>query len=161
MLRYEIGCLIEAAKDGYVEIIAHQANCFNTMKSGIAPLIAEAFPEAWEADQATLRGDKSKLGTCSVGWNEEYCVDIFNLYGQYNYSRKGLDTEYDALRSALKAMLAHADFIEWEKPKVGLPKLGAGFGGGDWSIISKIIEEELKDHDVTIYVLDKKEIPND
>jgi len=44
--------------------------------------------------------------------------------------------------------------------KVGLPKIGAGLGGGDWSIISKIIEEELGEFDVTIYVLDEKEIPS-
>jgi len=79
-LTYKKGCLIEAAKAGEVDIIAHQANCFNTMKSGIAPLIGKYCPEAVEADQKTARGDIAKLGTTSVGFADDN-VMVWNLYG--------------------------------------------------------------------------------
>ena len=44
--------------------------------------------------------------------------------------------------------------------KVGLPKIGAGLAGGDWKIIETMIESVLHDCDVTIYVLNKEEIPD-
>jgi hypothetical protein len=34
--------------------------------------------------------------------------------------------------------------------RIGLPKIGAGLAGGDWKLISGIIEEELNGEDVTI-----------
>lgn len=152
MLKYRKGDLIQAAKNNEVNVIAHQCNCFCNMGRGIAPLIAKAFPEAERADDKTLKGDERKLGRLSVGRNKEYNVLIFNLYGQYGYWRKSdgsINTDYDALRSALKEMSNYLSLLD----KVGLPKLGCGLGGGDWSIVSEIIEEELGDFDVTIYSL--------
>lgn len=57
---YVKGNLIEALKSGSVQAIAHQANCFNTMGSGVALAIKNAFPEAYEADCKTVKGDKKK-----------------------------------------------------------------------------------------------------
>ena len=37
--------------------------------------------------------------------------------------------------------------------RIGYPKIGAGLAGGDWTIISKIIDEELKDIDHTLVEL--------
>lgn len=144
MLKYKKGCLIKAAKSGEVDVIAHQCNCFNNMGAGIAPKIKKAFPEAWHVDRNTINGDRSKLG--SLSWAYSDGVTIFNLYGQYYYGR-GVNTDYSALRSSLRQMYLYL------KPfyKIGLPKLGCGLGGGDWNIVSKIIEEELNGFDVTIY----------
>ncbi len=173
MLKYKVGNLIEAAKKEEVGVIAHQCNCFCAMGAGIAPQIAEAFPEAEEADNATVRGDETKMGTFSHAWSEEWYLDIYNLYGQYKTSNIGMATDYTALRTALRAMANDKDnlkdWINYEQQdnndystvKFGLPKIGAGLGRGDWTVISKIIEEELNEFDVTIYVLDEKEIPKD
>jgi O-acetyl-ADP-ribose deacetylase (regulator of RNase III) len=37
--------------------------------------------------------------------------------------------------------------------RIGYPLIGAGLAGGDWKIISEIIDQELKgeDHTVVIY----------
>lgn len=176
-LKYRVWDLIQAAKDGEVDVIAHQANCQNVMASGIAPQIKRAFPEAWEADNATKKGDKTKLGrftsnTITRAYTTERGIDIpkvYNLYGQYGYGRTGVDTDYEALRSSMALMSLDLKIDqkvrrfsqEGFKFKVGLPKIGAGLGGGDWEIIEKIIEEELtaNGHDVTIYVLDENEVP--
>ncbi len=37
--------------------------------------------------------------------------------------------------------------------RLGLSKIGAGLAGGDWEIISQIIDEELAGEDVTLVVL--------
>lgn len=165
-LKYKVESLITAGKGG-LDFIGHGCNCFNTMGNGIAPLIKTNFPEAYTADLQTLKGDKGKLGSFTYAFNKQYDLGIFNLYSQYGFwgRNRGLpDIDYDALRNALRSMgytILKFEESEADILKLGLPKIGAGLAGGDWNIISKIIEEELQDHgiDVTIYVLNENEIP--
>lgn len=168
-IRYKVGNLITAAKTGEVNVIAHGCNCLNTMKSGIAPKVAEAFPEAWRADQATRRGDPKKLGTLSEAFVGDNLL-VFNLYSQYTFTgrKEGkMDLDYDALASSLEMMAAslHAKCrtrdMATHDLKIGLPKIGAGLAGGDWNIIYRMIEGRLRDFDVTIYVLKESEIVHD
>jgi len=159
-LKYKVGCLIEATIKLDVDVLMHQCNCFNAMGAGIAPLIAKAFPEAEEADNETVAGDIEKLGSYSSGYNEVYVVDIVNLYGQFTTSRVEQSTNYEALRKAIRSYVQSGELDVWGvDASIGLPKIGAGLGGGDWSIISQIIEEELKGYSVIIYVLNESEIP--
>lgn len=166
-LKYKVCDLIDAAKSGEVDVIAHGCNCFNTMKSGIAPKVAEAFPSAWRADQNTIKGDKSKLGTLSLA-NQDG-VFIYNLYSQYTYTgrRQGkMDLDYWALKASLERMAnslrakCRVLGIAPSELRVGLPKIGAGLAGGDWGIISRMIQDRLGDFDVCIYVLKESEIVN-
>ena len=161
MIQYKIGDLIDALKSGEVSSIGHQANCFNTMNSGVAKAIRLAFPHAYEADCLTVKGDKAKLGnlTCVEYERDDETVGlIYNLYGQYNYGydAKGY-TNYEALRGALLNMRIDLDGAvslsgeDWKK--VGFPKIGAGLGGGDWGTIARIIEDTFEGYDVTVYTL--------
>lgn len=169
-LRYKVGDLIEAAKYSKdINVIAHGCNCMNTMKSGIAPKIAAAFPAAWEADQATKRGDRAKLGSLSEAFIDDQLL-VFNLYSQYTFTgrKEGkMDLDYWALYGALDKMAAslHAKCrILGMSPSdihIGLPKIGAGLAGGDWNIISRMIAGRLRHFDVTIYVLKESEIVHD
>lgn len=167
-LKYKVGDLLGAAVMRDVNVIAHGCNCFNTMASGIAPLVAKQFPGAQRVDRATVRGDRAKLGTLTSDFDSTYNVLVFNLYTQYDYKgrRQGIrDLHYDAMRSAFKAMAASLRAkmrildLEYSDFKIGLPKIGAGLAGGEWSLIAPIIKEELRNFDVTIYVLKEKEIP--
>lgn len=159
-LVYKQGCLIEALKSGEVSSIGHQANCFCTMNSGVAKAIRLAFPQAYEADCYTDKGDKGKLGQLTAVEHERADGSvgiIYNLYGQYNYGydAKGY-TNYEALRGALLNMRIDLDGAaptgeDWKK--VGFPKIGAGLGGGDWATIEAIINEVFDgDFEITIYI---------
>lgn len=148
---YVRGDLIQALKQGNVQCIAHQANCFTTMGSGVALAIKNAFPEAYEADCKTVKGDEKKLG----GFTMAATVNgyIFNLYGQYNYGKDGKTyTNYTALESAFRNMAHKLRGIGFTGT-IGLPKIGAGTGGGKWEVIEQIIREELKGWEVRIYEL--------
>lgn len=159
MLKYKVGDLVEAAAIGEVDAIAHQANCFNTMNSGVAKAIRTRFPGAYEADCLTVKGDRSKLGDFSV-YQVRDTLDnspislIYNLYGQYNYGydAKGY-TNYEALRGALMNM--KEDLLTGNNLfKIGFPKIGAGLGGGDWDTIAGIIDLTFDERfEVTIYTL--------
>ena len=144
MIRYITGDLVK--QSGEFDVIAHCANCYCVMGSGIAPQIKAKFPEAYAADCATKKGDLNKLGT--ISYSETTKPIIVNLYGQFDYTgrRSGkMDLDYDAIRSALKLMKE-----KFSGKTFGMPKIGSGLAGGDWSIIEKIIEEEMIGEYVTI-----------
>ena len=146
MIKYIEGDLIKMAQNGAFDVIGHCCNCYNTMGAGIAPQIKKAFPEAYAVDCETIAGDDSKLGTISHTVNSKPIV--VNLYGQFDFTgrRSGkMDLDYDALRSALKAMKE-----KFSGKTFGLPMIGSGLAGGDWDVIEKIIEEEMIGEYVTI-----------
>lgn len=144
MIRYIDGDLVRDAAN--YDVIAHCCNCFCTMGAGIAPQIKHKFPEAYAADCETQSGDESKLG--AITYTENTTPIVVNLYGQFDYTgrRSGkMDLDYDALRSALKAMRE-----KFTGKTFGLPMIGAGLAGGDWNVIESIIEEEMRGEYVTI-----------
>ena len=141
------GDLIHLAKNGEFDLIAHGCNCFCTMGAGIAKGIKAAFPAAFDADLATARGDRAKLGTCTFAKidREGSPLVVVNAYTQFDYRGSGPKVDYDAASSCFR----------WIKEKhsgkrIGLPKIGAGLAGGDWARIAAIIEEELASDDVTL-----------
>ncbi len=144
MIRYIDGDLVKESDK--FDVICHCCNCYCTMGSGIAPVIKAKFPEAYAVDCATPKGDLAKLGT--ISYTEKTSPIVVNLYGQFDYTgrRSGrMDLDYDALRSALKLMKQ-----KFSGKTFGMPMIGSGLAGGDWSIIEKIIEEEMIGEYVTI-----------
>jgi len=144
MIKYVDGDLLKMSDD--FDVIAQCANCFCTMGSGIAPQIKAKFPEAYTVDLATKKGDIAKLGTISYTTGTKPVV--VNLYGMYNFTGRNvgkMDLDYDALRSSLKLMKE-----KFSGKTFGLPKIGSLRAGGDWNVIERIIEEEMRGEYVTI-----------
>ena len=146
------GDLLQLALDDHFDVIIHGCNCFCTMGAGIAASIQFEFPEALSADADTKKGDKNKLGSysCVTVNRNGHQVTIINGYTQYNYSGKGVLVDYKAV-STLFAKLKK----KYSGKRFGYPKIGAGLAGGDWNIISAIIEQELKDEDHTLVLFDR------
>jgi O-acetyl-ADP-ribose deacetylase (regulator of RNase III) len=143
-MKYINGDLIQLAHQGMFDVIGHGCNCFCTMGAGLAKKMKEEFPEITMADNRTTKGDREKLGTFSyVDYGN---LIVLNLYTQFDYgSPWGADVEYSAVRKCMEEIKE-----KYYGRKIGLPMIGAGLGGGDWNIISEIIEDELGDEDVTI-----------
>lgn len=141
------GDLIDLAKKGEFDLIVHGCNCFCTMGAGIAKGIRAAFPAAYEADLATSHGDRAKLGTCTFAEIDRSGTSlvVVNAYTQFDYQGSGPKVDYDALRSCFRWIKK-----QHSGKRIGLPKIGAGLAGGDWSRIAVIIEEELLGEDVTL-----------
>ncbi len=146
MINEVYGDLVKDAEQ--FDVIAHGCNCFVTMGAGIAKDIKKKFPEAYEVDLATIKGDNTKLGTITFTKNTNPV--IVNCYSQYRYGReKGvIYCNYDAIRSCMKKIKEN-----FSGKKIGLPKMGCSLAGGDWAIVSKIIAEELGNENVTIVIL--------
>ena len=82
--------------------------------------------------------------------SSENQIVVINAYTQYWHGRNKPDhvnipLDYDALRLCMRKINHNFKGLH-----IGLPKIGCGLAGGDWSTVSKIIEEELFDMEVTI-----------
>lgn len=147
MINYYIGDVIKAFLDIKEPVILiHGCNCFNTMGAGIAKQIKEQFPEVYEADCKTISGDRNKLGTYTY-----YQFDnkiVINAYTQYNYSSHKPQLDYFALGTVLEQI--KQDFPNY---KIIMPKIGAGLAGGNWDIISSIIEQIFPNSIIDVYSL--------
>lgn len=136
-MRTTKGDLLNLALEGNFDVIVHGANCFHCMGGGIALQIARNFPEAVEADHATVRGMKGKLGTIShvEVVRKDVRFVVVNAYTQYE---PGRNCDYQAIESAFSIIKK-----EFTGQRIGYPFIGAGIAGGDWKIISEIIDTEL------------------
>lgn len=122
-------------------LLIHQCNCFTTMGSGIAREIREKYPEAYQVDQKTIKGDRNKLGTCSFAKVIVAPVDkwVGNLYGQYNYGKDSRKTNYEAVYSGL--LTAKNFCLSSAIHRILIPyKMSSNLAGGDFRIIRSMID---------------------
>lgn len=145
------GDLLQLARDGRFDVVVHGCNCQCQMGKGIALTIKNEFPEAYEADKSTIKGDEAKLVTISFAQINRPNVSfvIVNAYTQFHWRGVAVKADYEAIRQAMRMVKQR-----FSGRRIGYPKIGAGLAGGDWSLISEIIEEELagEDHCYVEYV---------
>lgn len=152
------GDLIELAKNGTFDVIIHGCNCFNAMGAGVAAAIAANFPEAAKADRATGYGDSNKLGKFSTAVVEVNGrnLSVINAYTQYYFGHLHKALNYEIVRECFRR-IADEIRINRRGSRIGYPAIGAGLGKGQWSIISKIIDEEFEGLDHTLVIFMKHE----
>lgn len=145
------GNLIELAEDGEFDVIVHGCNCFCTMGAGIAKFIKQKFPAAYKADLKTEKGAKSKLGSISQAEVDlpNGKLIVVNAYTQHNWRGTGKKVDYEAVRSSFEEIKEKFSGL-----RIGYPAIGAGLAGGDWNIISSIIDEVLIDENHTFVQFD-------
>jgi hypothetical protein len=140
-----------------VHVIAHCANCFHTMGSGVAKFIREKYPEAYKADcNQTKRGDIDKLGTFSwvqispelIGAltftgkllpidSTEKPKIVANVYGQYRYGRDKRYLNYEAIFNGMQAV---KDYFNPDL-NIGIPhNMGCKNAGGDWRVVRAMMD---------------------
>lgn len=149
------GDLLQLALDGAFDVIVHGQNCHNDWGMGIVTSIRDVFPEAYVADQVTMKSDPAKLGTISFAIVERTSankitrsITIVNGYTQYDYksaSKGAVLADYGAIRNVFAAVKE-----QFSGKRIGYKKIGAGLARGDWTIISEVIEEELQGEDHTL-----------
>ncbi len=169
-MRQTSGDLIDFSARGLFDVMVHGCNCFCAMGKGLALQVKEAFPEAYEADREGLlsgvfhvpdegwrthrlpgnglKGSRDRLGRCTaakVRIPQERVLTIVNAYSQFSYRGPEGQTDYRALEHCLRWVA-----LTYSGKRIGLPRIGAGLGGGDWLIIESLIEDIFRDEDVCI-----------
>lgn len=151
MLQHIEGNILDLADRGMFDLVVQGCNCQNTMGSGLAKEIRERFPAAYAADQRTVKGDKSKLGTYTVGLGKRY--NVINAYTQYHYLPRGIDHfEYSAFNNILNSLAVE---YKWHY-SYGFPYIGMGLAGGDPEIIIPMLEmfaEEMINYSTNVYLV--------
>ena len=147
-MKHVKGDLIKLALNGQFDVIVHGCNCFCTMGAGIARGIAYHFPRAYDTDLNTRSGDITKLG--HITWIKQNGLFVENGYTQFELGASDRPISYTAVREVFKRVKQ-----EFSGLRIGYPAIGSGLAGGDWDIISKIIEEELAGEDHTFVEYDK------
>ena len=147
------GDIIELAKSGSYDVLIHGCNCQHTMGAGVAKLVAQAFPEALEADLQTPK-TTAKLGTVSYGFsplpNGEVLI-IANAYTQAYYGKHHHAFNYGALRSCFEQIKHDLEGMHFLYPAIG-----AGLGLGNWYLIHPIIKEIFASENHTFVKLPKE-----
>ena len=165
------GCLIEKSLNGEFDVIAHGCNCFYLQKAGIAAQMSKTFNTLdFLLENVALRGSINKLGQIdyeqvlltsdnNILLEKNYDVPalkinwgfppltVVNAYTQY---QPGKNLDYEALTLCMRK-INHI----FKGKHIGLPQIGAGIAGGDWNRIKTIIQQELKDCDVTVVIYNK------
>lgn len=144
------GDLIRLALDGVFDVVVHGCNCQCVMGAGIAKAIRAAFPAAFEADRATARGDRGKLGTFSAAViaSTGRSITVVNAYTQFHWRGSKPLADYEAIRRVFSLIRS-----AFSGKRIGYPKIGAGLAGGDWPTIAAIIDDALagEDHKLVEY----------
>jgi O-acetyl-ADP-ribose deacetylase (regulator of RNase III) len=141
------GNLLAMAEAGDFDVITHGCNCFLTMGAGIAGQISKRYPAAFAADKTTKSGDRTKLGSFTAAEIKRPNGTSFYVVNAYTQYRPGACFEHSALEKALVAIRAE---FGGKGLRFGMPFIGAGIGGGDWTKIAPAIEAGLAGEDVAI-----------
>ena len=145
------GDLIRLAQAGHFDVIVHGCNCFCTMGAGFAKQVKAAYPEAASIDATTTKGDAAKLGHFTWVKDNGDAGDfiIVNAYIQYKYGRGQKHVSYEAVSQVFERI------NQWfPGSRIAYPAIGAGLAGGDWRVISEIIDEKLSGQDHTFVKYD-------
>ena len=156
-MNHEIGNIVEGVKSG---LILQQVNCQGVMGSGVAAAIRRRWPVVYD-EYVQFVGRASNefgqgahlLGNMQVV-SVEPGLSVVNLFSQQYYGRTGERfTSYDALDTSLAELRKFMDSRDIPQEDVHHPLIGSGLGGGNWPIISGIIQHRLGYH-TTLWTLE-------
>lgn len=131
--------------------IVHGCNAQGVMGSGVAKIVKEQYFDAYKfyAEQYDEHG--LKLG--DVQFVPANGKVIVNAITQDNFGRTGEKfVDYEAVANCMKSINKLLKLNG--ESHVAMPQIGAGLGGGDWTVIAAIIESEMTDIQPVVYTLD-------
>lgn len=142
------------------KLIAHGCNSKGVMGSGIAKSIREKYPivylkyHKWHEDFCVYNeNDGLPLGaTQFVDVTDN--LTVINCITQKDFGSNYVNykfVSYDAIYAAFKRINSYMS--DTGINEIGIPKIGAGFGGGDWEVISRIIETCMPNKQIRVYYL--------
>lgn len=118
-------------------IIIHQVNCKGVMGAGFAKQVKDKYPQLFKdyRERCMMLDSTELLGTNY--YYEDENIIIVNMFSQNNYGTEARQTNYEAMAICL-------DKIRKMYPTQAIVapyRIGCGLGGGDWNIVSKLLEK--------------------
>lgn len=155
MVRYVNGNILSGLDDSQRIFICQQVNCQGVMGAGLAKQIRAKWPVVFTEYKSLCDKNcqKYQLGDCQVvEVDKKIC--IANIFGQLNYGTDKRYTSYFAISLGF-----HKLFNNYWTPS-GRQDLifripygfGCGLGGGDWDVVSSIIEDAAYQYDMNVEI---------
>ena len=143
-----------------ITAIVHGCNAQGVMGSGVAKIIREKYPTAYERYVSEYNlTNHLKLGhvipvPCGDRVNDpDNFKIIINAITQDFFGRDGKRyVSYDAIADSMN--IINRFFEVYGISEIAMPQIGAGLGNGDWSVIAAIIESELVNVKPVVYTLE-------
>ncbi len=137
------------------KIVAHVCNDIGGWGRGFVVALARQWPEPeaayrrWHHGGEALPFELGQTQFVPVG----HAVWVANMIAQRD-TRPINGTppiRYDALRQALQRVAA---FAREHGASVHMPRIGCGLAGGEWTIVSQLIADELGANAIAVFVYD-------
>lgn len=143
-----------------ITAIVHGCNAQGVMGSGVAKIVREKYPKAYERYVNEYNLNKHlKLGHVIPVPCGDRNVDpanfkiIINAITQDFFGRDGKRyVSYDAIADSMNTI--NQFFEVYGISEIAMPKIGAGLANGKWEIIERIIETELINVKPYVYYID-------
>lgn len=138
------GDLLALLQDGTFDVIVHGCNCRADMSGGLAAQVAATYPLVDEADREY---ELQRPGRAKAGTILPVPVEHGTVVNAYTQLTPGPNADPFLIKQAMwkvRALYANADV------RIGMPKIGCGIGGLEWSEVEPILEKELGGLNVTI-----------
>jgi O-acetyl-ADP-ribose deacetylase (regulator of RNase III) len=120
-------------------ILVHGCNAQGVMGAGIARAVKAKWPNAFVDYQKLINSHPLHDRVGRVAWSDNEKVLVANSITQLNFGNdeKKQYVSYKAMHQCFEYVAQMAGRLNMH---VHYPMIGAGLGGGDWAIISDIIE---------------------
>jgi O-acetyl-ADP-ribose deacetylase (regulator of RNase III) len=140
-------------------VMAHGCNAQGVMGAGVAKLIKAKFPYAYDYYRKAVEDwmafnpdNRSMLGCVFPTAREAGPTVIFNCITQLGFGYQPFRyVSYDAVDDCMKNVAGLMS--SFGEQNISMPKIGAGYGGGNWQVIEAIIAYRLEKFNVNIYYL--------
>ena len=126
--------------------LGHGCNCAGSMSGGIAVDFRRLDERMYEEYARRCRDKTFRLGDV-LPWQLDDGRIVDNLATE---QRPGPDARPDAIRTSVAAMLADAE--QRGLDRVGVPRLGSGIGGLEWSDVEAALAEVARPSRVVLTV---------
>jgi O-acetyl-ADP-ribose deacetylase (regulator of RNase III) len=143
--------------DGF---IVHGCNAQGVMGAGIARAIKEHWPMVFKdyryAKMQSITNEIA-MGTIIPVPIDQDRVVINAITQQYYtghpYAQPGCQVDYEAVLHCFEKINQLPKFYPHIKPILHFPLIGAGLGGGDWAVISEIIDTTVTNLEKVLWTL--------
>lgn len=130
-----------------LDAISHGCNCAGAMGKGIAVEFKNRYPKMYAAYRQKCKAGEFNLGDVFV-WEEKE-ITIFNLGTQETWKTKAV---LSAVEESVEKMFHLA--IVRDIHKIGIPRIGAGLGGLEWSDVKKALQKKAGQFTVELVVFE-------
>lgn len=142
-------------------IIAHICNNRGSWGKGFVVPLGQRYPNAMKKYLEESQQGKAVLGTCSSVVCEntgKYKLGVVNMVAQDGFELRFTadgtkpPVDYESVDKCLETLCGIA--ITMHGAEIHMPRIGCGLGGGEWSVIEKLIKQRLSRFCIRVIVYD-------